>query len=139
MFDQFARQLDADHPRAEHQHIHVVVLDTLARRVSIVAKPGADSGKLVGRHRRADAAAANQHAAFGSAVEHSPPDRLGKIRIVHRSVAIGAFIDHLMSLPAQILGNDLFQIEAGMIRANDNAHGLFSYQRGGALDHMAPR
>ncbi len=66
-------------------------------------------------------------------------DRLGEVGIVHRSVAIGAFVDDFMSLTAQIGGDDLLQIEAGMIRADNDAHGLFSHKRRGALDHVARR
>ena len=58
-------------------------------------------------------------------VQHGSTDRLGEVRIIHRRVAIGAFVDHFMSQAAQILGDDLLQIEAGMVRADDDAHFYF--------------
>src|SRR6476469_5375783 len=61
---QLTSQLDADHPRAEDQDVHVVVLDPLMGGVAVVAQPRADAGELVGRHRGADAAAADEHAAL---------------------------------------------------------------------------
>ena len=41
------RQRRADNPRAQHNHVHVVVLHALVRGIGIVAHAGANSGNLV--------------------------------------------------------------------------------------------
>src|SRR6185437_10539733 len=68
--DQIRGQRGPDHTSAEAEHVAVVVLDPLARGEAIMAKPGPDSGELVGGNRRAHAAAANQNAALGAAFAH---------------------------------------------------------------------
>src|SRR5215471_13531696 len=75
-------QLHADYARTENQHIHVVMLDALMRRVAVMADGSADAGHLVGGNTRSNSAAANQHAALCSPIEHRLAYRFGEIRIV---------------------------------------------------------
>ena len=56
--------LGADDPRAEGQHVHVVVLDALVRRVRVVAHGGAHAADLVRGDARADAGAADEDPAI---------------------------------------------------------------------------
>ena len=58
--DEFLDQREPDDAGAEAEHVHVVVLDTLARGVRVVAHARAYARDLVGRHARADAAAADR-------------------------------------------------------------------------------
>src|SRR5438128_11088217 len=62
---QLARQLDAHDSRAEAEHVHVVMLDTLVGRVMVMAEPRADAAVLVGGDGGAHAAAADENAALG--------------------------------------------------------------------------
>src|SRR5207244_1077534 len=57
----------ADDLGAEAEYVDVVVLDTLVRRVDVVAERGANAGHLVGGNAGADAGAADHHAAVGLA------------------------------------------------------------------------
>ena len=82
--DQRPRQRRADHARAEAQHVHVVVLDRLPRRVGVVADRGANAGKLARRDRRAGAAAADDDAAIGLPVAHGLRHRFGDVGVVDR-------------------------------------------------------
>ena len=66
-------ELGADHLGAEAEHVHVVVLDALVRRVGVVADRGADPGELAGRDRGADARAADEDAALGVAARIASP------------------------------------------------------------------
>src|SRR5262249_22428390 len=50
-------QLHANHARPHHQHIHIIMLHSLMRRVAVMAKAGADARDFVGCHGGADAAA----------------------------------------------------------------------------------
>src|SRR6478609_238621 len=119
---QLPRQLDADHPRAEDQDVHVVVLDALMGGVAVVAQPGADAGQLVRRHRRPDAAAAEEHAALHRAAEHRARHHRGDIRIVHRLRAVGAEIDDLMAERAERWDQRLLELESRVVRAEGDLH-----------------
>ena len=52
--DHVKRSLGTDDPGSDAEDIHIVVLDALASGVSVVAKTGSDSGKLVRRHANAN-------------------------------------------------------------------------------------
>ena len=63
---------------AQTQHVEVVVLDRLPRRVGVVTDGGANARKFARRDRRARAAAAHQDAAVGLPVADGlwrPPRR----------------------------------------------------------------
>jgi hypothetical protein len=120
--DQLVRQLHADHAPAQHEHVHVVVLDTLMRRIGVVAQPGADAGHLVGGHRGADAAAAQQDAAFGVVPLQRGAHRLGEVRVVDRLVAVRPDVQHLALLREQERLGRLLQLEAGVIATDRDAH-----------------
>ena len=51
-------------PAAHAEDVHVIVLDALPGREVIVDQAGANTRNLVGADRRADAAAADRHAAL---------------------------------------------------------------------------
>ena len=63
-----------DHARAQAEHVDVVVLDALVRRVGVVRARGADARHLAGRHRHPGARAAHHDGALGAARAH----RLGR-------------------------------------------------------------
>ena len=46
--DEFLGESDSDDARAEHKHVHIVVLDALMRGINIVAHGGADAFDFVG-------------------------------------------------------------------------------------------
>ena len=80
--DKINRQFRANNPRAQAEHIHIIVLYPLMGRVVIVADRCADALHLIGGHARAHAAAADQHAALGASVQDSLAHRLGKVGII---------------------------------------------------------
>ena len=67
--DDLAGQRRSDNPRADAEHVHIVVLDGLMRGVSVVADGGADAWKFIGRNRHAGATSADDHAAVRVAIE----------------------------------------------------------------------
>ena len=121
--NELARELDADDAAAEHEHVHVVVLHALVRRVGVVAQAGPDAGHLVGRHRRADAAAAHDDAPFGAVSAQGGADGLGEVRVVDRLPAVGADVENLAVLRVQEALDRLLQLEAGVIGSNRHPHG----------------
>src|SRR5579884_2981980 len=97
----FFRQLHADYARAEHQHVNVVMLDSLMRRIRVVAHSRADPGQLVGGHARPHSAPANQHASLSLALEDSAPHRFRIVGIVRRILVKCAHVQHIISHCAQ--------------------------------------
>ena len=73
---------ESHNPRAQHQHVHIVVLHALVRRISVVAHPRANAGNLVRRHAHAHARPANQNAAWRLAALDRLAHPLRKIGII---------------------------------------------------------
>src|SRR5579884_691584 len=80
--DELPRDCGAEDLRAEAEHVHVVVLDTLVRAVEVVADRRADAGDLARRHRGADAGAADEDAALGVARADRLADLARLVRVV---------------------------------------------------------
>src|SRR5262249_3973786 len=99
------------------QHVHVVVLDALARGEGVVAHRRAGARDLAGRHRRADAAAAEDDAAVAA----SGHDRLGDLAredgIVGRLRREGAEVLDRMAQLSGEMDALLLEGEAGVIAA----------------------
>ena len=127
--DNILGQLFAHDPRTHHQHIPVVVLDALMPGVRIVADAGANADQFIGGHAGANAAAANQHAAFGAAVQNSAADGFGKIRIVRRILVECADVQNFVSQGAQKVPHGIFQLETCVIGTNDDFHGASPAQQ----------
>jgi hypothetical protein len=86
-----------------------------------VAEPGTDAGNLVCGDGCPNAAAADEHASLGAAVEKNFTHRFGIVGIIHRIVAVGSDVDNLMAAMAQIGDQYLFEVEARMIGAYGDA------------------
>ena len=121
--DQFVRERGADDASAQHQHVHVVVLDALVRRVGVVTQTGANPGDAIGSHRCADATAADDDAAVGAIVLERGRDGLGAVGVVNRLGAVGADVEHLTRLVGQKGLDRFFELEPGMVRSDRDAHG----------------
>ena len=120
--NQLAGELDADDTTAEHQHVHVVVLDALVRRVGVMAQSGANPGNPVRGHRCAHAAPAEQDAALGPVLAQGSTDGLRIVGIVHRIGAVGAQVEDLVMLRGQESLHRLLQRKSGMIRTYRDTH-----------------
>src|ERR1019366_1338988 len=120
---QIQGQLRSDDARAQAEHFHVVMFDALVRRITIVAKRSANAGKLVGRHGRPHAAAADEYRPLRLAFEYSAADGLRVIGIVvGLAGVVGAAVHHLMPQPFE-LGNDgLVEGNAGVVSAHGYLH-----------------
>ena len=121
-FDELARQLVADHPAAEHEHVHVVVLDALVGGVGVVAQAGAYPGDAVGRHRGPDAAAAQDDSAIGAMLAHRGAHCPGVIGVIDALAVVGADVQHLSVLARYEHFDGFLQREAGVIRSDCYPH-----------------
>lgn len=116
------RQFRSDHSGAKHKHVHIIVLHALVGRVGVVAKARANAGNLVGGHGCAHAAAANEDATFGLAMQNAERQRLGEVGIIYRISAVRTRIYNRMALPAQKISEQLFEFKAGMVRCEGDPH-----------------
>src|SRR5208282_4332523 len=81
---QFQCQFYANDPRSQAEDVHLVVLHSLVRRISVMTKRGADAANLVGRYRGAHAAAADENSALGPPCHYLRRDIGGAVRVVVR-------------------------------------------------------
>src|SRR5438874_6488020 len=124
--DQFLRQCYSDDSRSQHQHVHVVVLDTLVCRIGVVTQAGAHSGNFVCGYGSSYSAAADQDGAIHGAVEDALAHCLGVIGIVDWIGAVGAKIDDFVTLFAQVCRDLLLQRKSGMVGADADLHALLA-------------
>ncbi len=70
-------QLRSDHSGPDTQHIHIIVLDSLPSRVSVMAQRGTNARKFIGGDTHSDSAATHQDASIHSPRENfqRPPSR----------------------------------------------------------------
>jgi hypothetical protein len=115
-------ELDTDDTTAEHQHVHIIVLNALVRRIGVMAQSGADPGNSVGGHRRANPAPAEQDAALGPVLAQSSAHGPRIVGIVHGICAVGAQIEDLAMLRGQEGFHRLLKCKSGMIRTYRDAH-----------------
>lgn len=121
--DQLLRQRRTDNPAAEADHVHVVVFNALMSRIRIVHQRGIDAGDLVGSDARADAAPADDDAAFGAAIYDMLRDRFGKIRIINGDVGGGGSnINDVMLMIVQVIYQNLFEGKSCVIAADGEFH-----------------
>src|SRR3990172_4418676 len=120
--DHVERELRPDNARAQAEHIHVVVLDSLPRREGIVADRRAHTRDLVRRYRSAHAAPAEEQPAIGLAPHHRLAHRLGEVRVIDRLLAVRAQVEHLVPEPSQLIDSRLLQNKPGVVAANRDAH-----------------
>src|SRR2546423_10415141 len=119
------REFRTDDPRAQHQDVHVVVLDALVRRVRVVADRRADAADLARGNRRAHARAADQDAAIRDAAADRFTKALREVGvIVVRVGPVATQIDELVVRAAGPNPADQLVLEggAGMVRGEANAH-----------------
>lgn len=129
--NQIQRQLRPNDARTQAEDIHVVVLHTLVRRVTIVTQSGSNAGKFIGRYRGAYTAAANQHCALGLSIEDRAP---GGLRIIGIVIGLGPIvrtaIDDFVPQTPQFGNHDLVQRNSGMVGSNGYFHGDSSRDEG---------
>src|ERR1035437_8163710 len=133
-------RLDADDPSSKGEHVHVVVLDTLTGGVCVVTQSGSDAGHLGRGDRRADAAAADQQAAIGAALQDGETESAGKIRIVVVGVrAVDAQVDQFVAERSQANQQLGFQLGAGVVCRKCDAHLRSSQQVSGPRSTVGTR
>ena len=86
-------------------------------------KRGANPDELVRRHGCADAAPAEEYAAFGSAIENGARHAFGEIRIVVAGNDLEcAAVERLVARAANRIENRRLEHEAGVIRTDRDNH-----------------
>lgn len=121
--DELGGERWSDDARSQRQHVHLIVLHALMRRECVVAERRSNANEFVRRHRRADATAAQQHAAFGATIENGARNAFGEIRVV---VTLDDFertaIQCLVSGATNGVENYLLERKAGVISTHRDDH-----------------
>ena len=108
---------------AKAENVHRIVLDALMGRESVVAERGANAIELVGRHRGADAAAADEHTTIRSVFANRHRDSLRVVRIVVPGDELrGTAIDNVVARGADHVHQPIFQRKPRVIGANGYSH-----------------
>ena len=105
---------------SEHEHVHRIVLDALVGRVVVLAVGGTDSRDLVRRDARPHPGTTKHDSAVDFSADHRQRDLLGVIGIVDTLGRIGSDIDHFMTQGLHESSEVFLEIEACMIRAEDD-------------------
>jgi hypothetical protein len=94
---EFFGELFAGNARTQNENINIVVLDALVGGVSVRAHAGADAADFVGGDAGADAAAADEYAAFGAAVEDGLADGFREVGVVGGVFVVGADVEDFVA------------------------------------------
>src|SRR5262249_41141312 len=122
---QFMCQLFANDASSENQHIHVIVLYALVRRVRVVTQPGTYPRKLVRSHGCTDTTSAKQHSPFCAFAANRGRNRFGKVRIVDRRCVVRAQIFHVVAKTGEVLQDLAFQPESRVVGSDGDLHVYF--------------
>src|SRR5262249_1789388 len=119
--DELARDRRADDLGSQAEDVHVVVLDALVRAVRVVADRRPDAYDLARGDSRADARAADEHAALRVAGEAGVADLLRLVRVVdpHGRV-VRAEVEH--GVHGERLQDGLTQHDAAVVERNSDSH-----------------
>jgi hypothetical protein len=90
-------ELFASDAGAQNEDINIVVFDALVGGLGVRAHAGADAADFVGGDAGADSAAADEHAAFGAAVEDGLADGFSVIGIVGRIFVVGSDVKNFVA------------------------------------------
>ena len=127
--DHVLREGGTDDPTAEHEHVHVVMLDSLMRRVEVLAIRGSYSRHLVRRDARTDARTAEHDAAINPTGDDLDRHLLGEIGIVDALGRMRPDVDDLMAKRFDEGSEMLLQIEARMVGSNGDLHDVAPVMR----------
>lgn len=111
-------------PSRKNQNIGIVVLPAQTRRLFVKAEGGPHTGESVGGDRHPYTGAANQYPSR----KEAGGDRFGRlgceVGVIRGSIAVSPYVRHSESHLHKEWFEPLFELEAGMIRADDDfSHG----------------
>src|SRR5918992_4698687 len=121
--DQLSRQVRPHHSRADAEHVHVVVLDALVRRVRVVTGRGPDARELRRGDRGARTRPADEDCTLGQPAANRVADLLGLVRIVdHRLRPVGAEVDGLVPAADELLHDPLAELHPAVVEGDGDFH-----------------
>src|SRR5579863_7472607 len=118
--DKLKRQRRADDSRAQHQHVHVIVLHALVRGVGVMTDAGAHAGNFICRDAHAHARSTDDDAARSHTRFDSLAHLLAEVGvIVFRLADKSSQVDDLMASGGKVFAQLFFERKPGVIRCND--------------------
>src|SRR4051794_2696517 len=130
-----------DHPRAEREDVHVVVLDALVGGVGVMTHGRPNPLDLVRGDARANAGATDQDPAVSLSVADGVAEARGEVRVVVLRVGpVAAEVDGLVTEPRGIETPTHLVLErrAGMVRGEGDAHRAAELWPGSVEDVRPP-
>jgi len=88
----FKCQLGTDNPAPNAKNVHVIMLDSLMRRVRIMTNSSTNARNFVGGHADSHTTAADDNSAVSTPLNNLLGNRDGKVRVITALDAIGATI-----------------------------------------------
>ena len=125
--DKFECQLLTDDSTAHAEHVHIVVLNALMRRVSVVADAGPDARDLVRSNANTDATATDQDPSIGTTLDDLFADGGGKVWEIAAGIAMGTAVDQRLHGWRESFGNQRLDRKAGVIAADGDAKGIVGH------------
>jgi transketolase len=120
---QLSRELGPHNLGAEAEDVHVVVLDTLVRRVGVVADGCSDSDELVGRHGSPDAGATDEHPSVRLARKHGFAELLREIGVIDaRLGSVDTQVQRLVADLTDSLDDRGPELDPPMIESDRDTH-----------------
>src|ERR1035441_5980382 len=120
--DQLPGERIPNHVPAQADHVHVVVLDTLARRETFMDETRPHTRHFVGGNARAHAAAADGYSTMHFSEGNCAGQGLNKVRIVIVRFRLAiAKVEHFIVSFTQGPGQRLFQFKTAVIRSDTDA------------------
>src|SRR5712691_5797640 len=121
--DEVAREPGPDDLGAKAEHVHVVVLDALVRRIDVVADRRANPGQLAGRNRRAHTGAADEDAALRVAGQNRLADLAGLVGVVDAvGIGSGAQVHDPGPEAGDLPRKRVAELDASVVECNRHLH-----------------
>ena len=123
-------EVGGDLAGAEGDGVGVVVLGGEAGGVLVPAEGAADAADFVGDDGFAVAGAAEDDGAVGAAIGGGLGRGADEVGVVHGLGAVGAEVEDLMAEGAEVGGDKLLELEAGVVGAEGDFHGEVGARNG---------
>ena len=118
----FFGQNRPDDPAAQREHVDVIVLDGLVRRVGVVGQSAAHTFHLVGGDGGSGPRPADDDPAIGAAFHDGSPHGGSNVGVVDGFVGMGSEVGDGMTRSGDGGGKELLEFKAGVIGGDGNAH-----------------
>jgi hypothetical protein len=120
--DKFSHKCSSDNLCSQAQHVGVIVLDALVRRIYVMCEGGPDALDLVGSHAGTDTSAANKDPALGLSLEDPLTELNCDIGEVYGVLAHGPNVVNAVPGARKPVKDRLLGRETGVVGTDHEVH-----------------